>query len=116
MATPRAAAAPITWRTLQRHWSCATSAAITTRAAHGWNVPLLNNTGLAKKSARLAITPTTTAVMALRGAPRRRSFRLASTKGAPARMKPKEGRKVNHTVIATAARARGQGDVDAARA
>ena len=47
--------------------------------------------------------------MALSGAPMRRSPLEASTSGAPARMKPKEGRKVNHTVTSTAARARGQG-------
>ena len=51
----------------------------------------------------MAITPTTTAVMALSGAPKRRSPRVASTRGAPARMKPKEGRKVNQVTTPAAA-------------
>ena len=40
--------------------------------------------------------------MALSGAPKRRSPLEACTSGAPARMKPKEGRKMNHTATSTA--------------
>ena len=48
----------------------------------------------AKNTARLRITPTTAAVMAVSGAVKCNSPRVASTSGPPTRMKRNDGRKV----------------------
>ena len=106
---------PITFSTLQRSRSWANNAAATTRRAQGLILPAGQSTGPAKNTAKLAIRPTTTAVIALNGAPKRMSPLEASTSGAPARMNPKEGRKVNHTVTRVAAIARSQFSAPAAR-
>ncbi len=97
-AAPTRAAVPITFSTLQRSRSWANNAAVTTRRAQGLILPAGQSTGPAKNIAKLAIRPTTTAVIALSGGPKRMSPLEASTSGAPARMNPKEGKKVNHTV------------------
>src|SRR5262245_36623981 len=59
-----------------------------------WPKPAGQNTCNAKYTARFAITPTTAAVMAVSGAFNNRRPRLASTNGAPAKMKMNDGRKV----------------------
>ena len=102
------AAAAITCNTLNPSFNWASRARASTSAAAGLQLPAGHSTGPAKNTARLAITPTTAAVIAVSGAPRRRSSRLASTRGAPARMNPNDGTKVNHTVTRVAARAAGQ--------
>jgi hypothetical protein len=54
------------------------------------------NTRHAKYTARLTITPTTAAVMAVSGAVSLASSRVPSTSGPPARMKRNDGRKVKN--------------------
>ena len=68
-AAPTRAAVPITFSTLQRSRSWANNAAATTRRAQGLMLPAGQSTGPAKNTAKLAIRPTTTAVIALSGAP-----------------------------------------------
>ena len=63
--------------------------------------PPARNTCPPKNTARLAITPTTAAEIAVSGAVMRTLPRVDSTSGPPARMKTKDGRKVNR--VATAA-------------
>ena len=88
----------MTCKTLQRHLCWASSPSATTSAAVGLNAPSGQRTGPEKNAAKLPITPTTAAVIAVSGAPKRRSSRLASTRGAPASMNPKDGKNENHTV------------------
>jgi len=95
----------MTCKTLQRPLSWASSPRATTSAAVGLNAPSGKRTGPEKNAAKLVITPTTAAVIAVSGALKRRSPRLVSTRGAPARINPKDGRNVNHTVTRVVARA-----------
>ena len=66
--------------------------------------PLGKNTWYAKKTPRLAITPTTAALMAVRGAVKRKLPWVDSMIGAPIRINKKDGKKVNH-VTSMAAKA-----------
>ena len=69
--------------------------------------PCGHQTWYAKNSARLTITPTTAAVMAVNGAVKFTLPWVDSTSGQPARMKMNEGRKVNQvTSVAAKAPAR----------
>ena len=65
--------------------------------------PCGHSTWPAKKSARLTITPTTAAVIAVSGAVKRRSPCVASISGPPRRMKQNDGRKVKNVTTAAAA-------------
>src|SRR5687767_4991448 len=73
--------------------------------APGWDRG--QKTCQAKKTARLAMTPTTAAVIAVSGATSRASSRELSTSGPPAKMKRNDGRKVKkvatHAPMAAAA-------------
>ncbi len=57
-------------------------------------LPRGQNTCQAKNTARFSTTPTTAAVTPVSGAVKRRSSRVASTSGPPARMNKKQDRKV----------------------
>ena len=94
---PTAAATPIRRSTPQCQRLRARKAKTANSSAKASSWPAGRSTGWAKNRAKLTITPTTAAVIAVSGAPRRRSSRLASTRGPPQRMKPKLGKKVNHT-------------------
>src|SRR4030067_2443705 len=99
---PNKAQTPMTFMMSALYFQRATKAALATMTGNHSKVPAKGAASVAvgqkvcqaKNTARLRMTPTTAAVMAVSGAVNLSSPRVASTLGLPARINRKDGRKV----------------------